>query len=122
MKMERKIMLNMDMVNGKVEAVGSEGRAAHGSVVGATIRGWRMPGVIGAGWKVSEILLSQQNLPTLGTPEEPSSLRHNLSTSTAVGMYELRLLRRTAAGSYVGLSSLWSLLEEYECMNYVLQK
>ena len=86
--MERKIILNMDMVNGKVEAVSYEGRAAHGSVVGAEIRGWRMPGVIEAGWKVSEILLSQQNLPTLGTPEEPSSLHHNLSTSTAAGIKE----------------------------------
>ena len=100
-------MLDMDMENGKVEgdseaeAVGYEGRAAHGSVVGATIRGWPGPGVIGAGWKVSEILLSQQNLPTLGTPEEPSSLRHKFSTSTAAGMNELRLLRSTAAGSYL---------------------
>ena len=56
-----------------MEAVGSEGRAAHGSVVGAAIRGWRMPGVIEAGWKGAEILLSQQNLPTLGTPEEPTA-------------------------------------------------
>ena len=61
------------------EAVGFEGRAAHGSVVGAEIRGWPGPGVIAAGWKVSEILLPWQNLPTLGTPEEPSSLRQKFS-------------------------------------------
>ncbi|MGM9788292.1 MAG: hypothetical protein ACI3ZF_05250 [Candidatus Cryptobacteroides sp.] len=42
-KVEREIILNMDMVNGKMEAVGPEERAAHGSVVGAVIRGWRMP-------------------------------------------------------------------------------
>ena len=51
------------------EAVGFEGRAAHGSGVGAEIRGWRSreetrwrqvePGVIEAGWKMSRILLSQ---------------------------------------------------------------
>ena len=63
MKMGRKIILDMDMdmdmVSGNVvvdgdmnmdgemaEAVGYEGRAAHGSVVGAEIRGWRRPGVI----------------------------------------------------------------------------
>ena len=67
--MGSKIMLNMDMVNGKAEAVGYEGRAAHGSVVGATIRGWRMPGVIGAGWKVSEILLSGKIFRLLELPK-----------------------------------------------------
>ena len=57
------------------EAVGFEGRAAHGSVVGAEIRGWRRPGVIEAGWKMSGILLFKQNPSTFGTPEKPSSLR-----------------------------------------------
>ena len=57
------------------EAVGFEGRAAHGSVVGAEIRGWRRPGVIEAGWKMSGILLFKQNTATFGTPEKPSSLR-----------------------------------------------
>ena len=82
----------------EAEAVGYEGRAAHGSVVGAAIRGWHGPGVIEAGWKVSEILLSQQNLPTLGTPEEPSSLRHMFSTSTAAGMNELRCATAHSCG------------------------
>ena len=57
------------------EAVGFEGRAAHGSVVGAEIRGWRRPGVIEAGWKMSSILLFKQNTATFGTPEKSSSLR-----------------------------------------------
>ena len=57
------------------EAVGFEGRAAHGSVVGAEIRGWRRPGVIEAGWKMSGILLSLAKSPTFGTPEKSSSLR-----------------------------------------------
>ena len=57
------------------EAGGFEGRAAHGSVVGAEIRGWRRPGVIEAGWKMSGILLFKQNTATFGTPEKPSSLR-----------------------------------------------
>ena len=57
------------------EAVGFEGRAAHGSGVGAEIRGWRRPGVIEAGWKMSGILLFKQNTATFGTPEKPSSLR-----------------------------------------------
>ncbi|MGM9788510.1 MAG: hypothetical protein ACI3ZF_06405 [Candidatus Cryptobacteroides sp.] len=39
--------------------------------------------------------------------------REQLSTSTAAGMCEIRLLRHTAAGSYVGLSSLWPLLNTY---------
>ena len=57
------------------EAVGFEGRAAHGSGVGAEIRGWRRPGVIEAGWKMSGILLFKQNTATFGTPEKSSSLR-----------------------------------------------
>ena len=58
--MQETVGLEIRKVNsfGRREAVGFEGRAAHGSGVGAEIRGWRRPGVIEAGWKMSGILLS----------------------------------------------------------------
>ena len=67
------------------EAGGFEGRAAHGSVVGAEIRGWRRQGVIEAGWKMSEILLFKQNPSTFGTPEKPSSLRRKIRPEKRLG-------------------------------------
>ena len=79
--------LEMRKINsfGRREAVGFEGRAAHGSGVGAEIRGWRRPGVIEAGWKMSGILLSWQNPSTFGTPEKPSSLRRKLCSVSESG-------------------------------------
>ncbi|MGM9788367.1 MAG: hypothetical protein ACI3ZF_05645 [Candidatus Cryptobacteroides sp.] len=62
MEIEIEIMMNMDMVNGKVEADDSEGHAAHGSVVGATIRGWPGPSVIVAGF-VSARQSSSEHTP-----------------------------------------------------------
>ena len=75
--MQETVGLEIRKVNsfGRREAVGFEGRAAHGSGVGAEIRGWRRPGVIEAGWKMSGILLFKQKTSTFGTPEKPSSLR-----------------------------------------------
>ena len=67
------------------EAGGFEGRAAHGSGVGAEIRGWRRPGVIEAGWKMSGILLFKQNTSIFGTPEKPSSLRRKLRSVSKTG-------------------------------------
>ena len=52
----RESILRITTEDYRREAVGFEGRAAHGSVVGAEIRGWRRPGVIEAGWKMSGIL------------------------------------------------------------------
>ena len=64
----RESILRITAKDYRREAVGFEGRAAHGSGVGAEIRGWRSreetrwrqvePGVIEAGWKMSGILLS----------------------------------------------------------------
>ena len=54
----RESILRITTEDYRREAVGFEGRAAHGSGVGAEIRGWRRPGVIEAGWKMSGILLS----------------------------------------------------------------
>ena len=71
----RESILRITAEDYRREAVGFEGRAAHGSGVGAEIRGWRRPGVIEAGWKMSGILLFKQNPSTFGTPEKPSSLR-----------------------------------------------
>ena len=69
MRIIRKSKLRITAKDYRREAVGFEGRAAHGSGVGAEIRGWRSreetrwrqvePGVIEAGWKMSRILLSQ---------------------------------------------------------------
>ena len=72
------------------EAVGFEGRAAHGSVVGAEIRGWRRPGVIEAGWKMSSILLFKQNTATFGTPEKSSSLRLKTLSREQIGLFTHR--------------------------------
>ena len=75
--MQETVGLEIRKVNsfGRREAVGFNARAAHGSGVGAEIRGWRRPGVIEAGWKMSGILLFKQNTATFGTPEKSSSLR-----------------------------------------------
>ena len=68
MRIIRESILRITAKDYRREAVGFEGRAAHGSGVGAEIRGWRSreetrwrqvePGVIEAGWKMSGILLS----------------------------------------------------------------
>ena len=65
----RESILRITTEDYRSEAGGFEGRAAHGSGVGAEIRGWRSreetrwrqvePGVIEAGRKMSRILLSQ---------------------------------------------------------------
>ena len=95
--MQETVGLEIRKVNSfsRREAVGFEGRAAHGSGVGAEIRGWRSreetrwrqvePGVIEAGWKMSGILLSWQNPSTFGTPEKPSSLRRKLCSVSESG-------------------------------------
>ena len=85
MRIIRESILRITAKDYRREAVGFEGRAAHGSGVGAEIRGWRSreetrwrqvePGVIEAGWKMSGILLFKQNTATFGTPEKSSSLR-----------------------------------------------
>ena len=69
MRIIRESILRITAKDYRREAVGFEGRAAHGSGVGAEIRGWRSreetrwrqvePGVIEAGRKMSRILLSQ---------------------------------------------------------------
>ena len=84
--------LEMRKINsfGRREAVGFEGRAAHGSGVGAEIRGWRRPGVIEAGWKMSGILLFKQNTATFGTPEKSSSLHLKTLSREQIGLFTHR--------------------------------
>ena len=90
--MQETVGLEIRKVNsfGRREAVGFKGRAAHGSGVGAEIRGWRRPGVIEAGWKMSGILLSWQNPSTFGTPEKPSSLRLKTLSRERIGLFTHR--------------------------------
>ena len=91
MRIIRESILRITAKDYRREAVGFEGRAAHGSGVGAEIRGWRRPGVIEAGWKMSGILLFKQNTATFGTPEKSSSLRlKTLSREQIAGIYSPR--------------------------------
>ena len=64
----RESILRITAEDYRREAVGFEGRAAHGSGVGAEIRGWRRPGVI----------------------EKPSSLRLKTLSREQIGVFTHR--------------------------------